>query len=691
MKYRLFFLLFGVIVLFFISCNTEFDKIKLPAYSPTVAMPLFEASLKLDDVIKPSETVVFQEDGAIHLVFSEDSLFSVVVADLVNIPDQQAIMSSYELGQISIADFNFASSVTLQTLSASMDAVTRAYLEAANGSSTFPFPAFSSEGNTIIAIPPLNNLEYANIATGNLKLSITNNFPADIENVHLVLKNNDNSVVFDENIPLIAANNLVNINISLNGKYISKDMSIELQSFSSPGTSTPVLIDLTDKLEFSFSCENLIIESGSAIIEPQIFSSTNSNIDLSVDAGYQLSQIDLKSTIINYSISSTIQLDFMLRISFPNTLSKTSGEAVIAEIPISYNGGGAPLIGTIDLSNTSTILTPANVVPIEYELEILNSPGSPVIFNSTDKMDIEIQLGDIKYSLIKGFFGKNSIVFDPELIDFGADFFNDIEGDFTLTDPIMNITYSNSIGLPIAVALQINGKDKDGNAQALNYLNAQGNDTIYFAYPDVVGETVNDQFQISKETSDIVELLALPPVSIEYGGAVVSNTFGDGSPNFVTDTSQIVFGIEMDLPLNLSINNLKFEQTTDVDLSSELKDFNDLIESANIFLNIQNGFPLTMDIQLYFMDTITNQALDNIVLESILAAAVDASGKVSTPTSSNLDIAIDQTTFDNMLMSNAIKISATVSTTNHGQQSVKLYSNYELRVALGLQLHLKID
>jgi len=692
MKKRFIPFILAILVLLFYGCNKGLDKIKMPEYSPSLAIPLFEASLKLDNIITPDETIVFQEDSAIHLVFSEDSLFSVLVSELVEIPDQDPVFESYELGQVNIADFSFGSSISLETLSLSMDAATRFYFEAADGT-TNPYPPFSRESTTIIDIPPINNFEYGQISSGNLNLTVTNHFPTAFENVHFVLKNeNDNTLVFDVNIPSIAALGFVNLSIPLDGKYISNDLIIELLNFTSPGTTNLELIDLSKEVDFLFSSENLMVESGSAILEPQIFSSVSAPINLALDAGYELSQIDLKSALINYSINSTIQIDFLLRINFPNTVSLSTGLPILVEIPISYTGGGAPIAGTIDLSNTSSdFSTTSNVLPLEYELEILSSPNNPVVFNATDKIEVEIELGSIEYSLVKGFFGKTTINFDPEIMDFGADFFEDIEGDFTLTDPIINITYSNSVGLPIAAALQLNGKDKDGNVQALNYLNEAGNDTIYFAYPNVIGENVIDQIQITKETSDIVELLALPPVTLEYGGVVVSNTFGDGSPNFVTDESQIVFGVQMDLPLNLSIANLQFEQSSEIDLGSELEDIDGLFESANILLNIQNGLPFSMDLNLIFMDTITDQEIDNINLSSILAAEVDANGKVSSPTTSKLNIAIDKTKFDNMLLSNSVKISAQVSTSNQGQQSVKLYSNYELKLFLGLQLQIKTD
>ncbi|HQH18743.1 MAG TPA: hypothetical protein PKZ43_04250, partial [Bacteroidales bacterium] len=65
--------------------------------------------------------------------------------------------------------------------------------------------------------------------------------------------------------------------------------------------------------------------------------------------------------------------------------------------------------------------------------------------------------------------------------------------------------------------------------------------------------------------------------------------------------------------------------------------------------------------------------------------------KVITPTEKHLSIQINQQKMDNLLKAEKLIILANLSTTNNGVDKVKIYSDYEIDVKLGVQAKGKIS
>lgn len=528
MKRKTIYSLLGVVLLFFflISCDKNFDKIKVPAYTPIVAIPLMQTSLSMADVIEVGDNIIYDQDGLIHFVYTDDSITSIDVADLVELPAQQIVTKAYSMSTV-------------------------------------------------------------------------------------VLVGNTSQKLFDEDV----------------------------------------------------------------------------NYDLTVNTGYEIMQIDLKNSNLSYDITSNIDETMRVIIEFPNTVVKSTGLTLRAEINV-INTAASSLIGTIDLSGTTTTFTTPNQFPIRYEIWIIED-GNPLILNVGDAMDVEVSMGTINYSLIKGKFGKTQISIDPGQLDFDVDFFNDIDGGFNFDDPELTLTYKNSIGLPIAAQFNLVGEDKDANTQALNYESSPGNDTMYFNSPTVIGGVFEGGILLDKDNSDLVVLLSLPPAQLNYSGEAITNTFGASSGNFITDSSKIILGFEMDIPISIRTNSLDFQDTIDVDVEDDLGDD---IQYADVKAIIINGFPLELDMSIVLINSLTNTELEIIDFGSSVASAdVDGNGVVTSSTKSELSIRITQSTFSNLQLADKAYIVASASTFNDGQQAVKLYSTYKVAISIGLEIQFNLE
>lgn len=670
-----------LVFLFLISCNKDFDKIKLPVYSPNLMVPLLQTALSLEDVIDTGENIQYDNNGLFHFVYSDDSIISINVSDIVTFPEQTPDSKHYQLGNIRVPYKTFSNSNTLGELINYIDPVTKAWFEANDGTSQIVAPfASTSSKITNENIDFINNVH---LESGEIIFEITNSFPFDIIMNYGIRNNGEATYIAQVTNFLIPANTRETSTIDISGKDISGTVDLVIISFGSPGTASPVDIDLSDQISFYSLMQNMETSSGSAKIQEQVFKDDVLTFNFEVNTGYEIEQIDFKNTTLNYTITSNIQTDILVAVKLPETKYKSNDLEFKDGIIVSYNGG-APQQGSIDLSDTYTIFNNPNEFTVLYQVSLFEN-NNFVPFTSTDDISIDMGLSTVDYTLVKGTFGSEEFTVDPDQMDFEIDFFNKLDGALEFENPTLTLTYQNSIGMPIAMVLDLVGEDKEGTQQALNYLD-NGNDTLYFNSPTIVGETYNGEIVFDNDNSDIGDILSLPPVQLNYAGTVVSNTFGEASSNFVTDTSSFILGFEMDVPVSIKADNIVFQDTIDIDIEDDLGE--DIVD-ADITAVIQNGFPFDLELSLILVDSVspsTFNILETINIGDVASATVDASGNVTEPSTNELNVSIGQTTFDNLQLANKAFIVANGSTYNDGQQPVKLYSTYNVIIGLGLRV-----
>ncbi len=512
-----------VILSVIISCNKDFDDINMPDYTPTFAIPLLQTSLTMNDVIEPGENIVYDQDGLIHFIYTDDNVSTIQVEDIVDIPPQLDFQKSYEMTTV-------------------------------------------------------------------------------------VLLGDETQKLFDEDL----------------------------------------------------------------------------NYDLTVHVGYELMEATLKNSAMSYTITSNIDETMRVVMEFPNTIDPATSSPVVASIDITNTG--SPVTGSIDFSGTTTILDNPNQLPVNYEIWIIED-GSPLALNAGDELTIDLSLGTLDYSMLKGKFGKTTYPVAADQMDFDVEFFDEIDGDINFANPELTLTYKNSIGLPIAAVLNLEGNDLNGSTQDLNYLSSPGNDTIYFQSPTVIGSTYNGELVFNETNSDIGDLLALPPKQINYEGNATTNTFGTSTDNFVTDSSKIVLGFEMDIPVSFKASNITFQDTLDVDMEDN---FSEDVDYADMTAIVENGFPFELDLTIVLVDQANNQIDDLTFSQTVASAVVNGDGEITSSTTTELSVRLDNQFLANLEIAKEAYVVANASTYNNGQQAVKLYSTYEIKIAIGLLAKLNV-
>ena len=682
-----------IIVIFFLvlsSCRKDIKKPEDLSWNPSMALPIGHTQLSLSDAVEPDDSLIFvDKDNFIRFAYKDDSLFSFDVSEIIEIPEQDIIEEIYKLGEIELSNYGpNETELRLDSLIEKVDTATANLIDSLHGTnSVFP-PLQTLEADTLL-FDEFDEFAEVTFSEGFIIMTITNNLPVVVENLEASLQCDLNETNFEISYvtyPVIAVGETIYDTIDVSGQTISSNFIVELITLSSPGSGTNLVpINLGMGLILSISTKDVKVIHGIANIPEQVFTKDTTNIDFGVESGERLTTIHMSKAIIEYSIINDIQTNVQAQLKFPYVIR--NGFPAIHIIDLSSSN----INGIWDLSNsifdlTANTDTGFNILQMEYELKIFAS-NEYVEFDSSNSVAIEFEINELEFTLIEGYIGRQVIEIPTDTLPLGIDILKDISGGFELSNPNLKINITNSIGLPAAFDIDMTGKSYDNDFVEFE------SDTMQFPSPIFVGDEISETLIIGKETSNIVELIALPPKELYFSGAVITNpdsaTTGVIYSNFVTNTSKVDIGIELDLPLELKCSELMLKDTIELDFGEGglLGDNeNQDIESALLNIFVDNGFPFDLNINVIFADSVADTHLDSLNIDLLSAAKVDENGKVSESSESSTEVSIDKNRMDNIENSNQLIVSAKLSTTNNGEQVVKLYLDYTLDVYLAIKI-----
>jgi hypothetical protein len=661
----------GILLLLVVinSCVKEtYDMDKLSTQASVdirVSVPVVKGSLTLGNAIESTDTLQFLEDNSIKIVFKEDSLFTFDVSEILDIPEQDEQNKSFQLGALELADFSGSGSISLDKISAGFPPALRATLQALDGT-TSPFPAIPPLPGDSITISSFDNFFQVEFGSGTITMTITNNLPVEITLKVVILNASDNSqigdtLIFNE----VPAGGTAQDQIDLAGEIVSSSLKAELATISSPGSSDPVPINLTtDEISVSVSTSDLTIVRGQAYLPEQLFLSDTDTIQFNLDNDVEITFLELNTAHIDYTLESHLAENIEVVITLPTSLSGT--DTTRFTIPL---GASGTQIDQLSLDNTVNDFStdpaqPYNSILFEYGLSIKPSGGGMVIFDLTDSVNLAYQISDIDFSYVEGYFGQHSFDVDEDTIDLELEEIEDhISGTFTFTNPIVNINYSNSVGVPVSFGLNLIGSNGAGDIQALNA------DTMHFEYPtDRDNSPVTSTVSFNKDNTDIVELIEMRPSKITYSGGATVNPPGKlGWDNFVTGESSVVAGLEVEIPFefraNLSLQDT-LENPLKLEDSQEDEDFGiDNVESASLHFLINNGFPVEIGFNIQLYDSTADQVLATLDVPVLFPAApVDANGIVTEPTEDTTSIVITGEFLENLEIADELIVTGSLNT-----------------------------
>jgi len=685
---RVLFVIFSLLVLFFTSCKEEIKPFNVNDWEPGFAVPIAYADITLGDIIGDNQYVNVGSDNIIHFHYRQDSIVSFDVNEIASIPLQQDEEVEFTLGEIIIADFGpLTAAATINDMLDVVDSALASNIQSLDGTSAV-FPAMQSIDERGFSFDNYEEFEYVTFASGKLVLKIENNLPVTFSTCQITLKTvstgGTDIIIGSFSYTDFLANTIQLDSILLGGKTLYNDFKVVINSFETLESSSPVTIDLTDGLMFTISSQNLIVSSGKAKLPAQVLSSLEDSVEIAIDASERITHFSLNSAEITYLVDSDIDLDINFAMTLPTVTQ--------AGQPVEFNFVGSNLSqGVLDLSYADFDLTtnpnqPYNSWPIFFTFE-LGGSNTWIEFDSSSTIKLAYSIDYIEVAMAQGWFGVKEVDIDSLSVDINFAELSNLSGSVTLSDPHINIYIDNNIGIPLSFDMDlINSSSLAGDIS----LNA---DALYLPYPEVIGaEIIDGIVEINNGNSDLTNFLSQIPDRISTGGTIVSNpdsaSTGLVYSNFITDDGEITVGLEFELPLIMTVDNLQFVDTVDFNLEQNSFDGN---MSGHISIYTINGFPFETGLTLVFVDSVDYTIKDTYVLDFLDAAEVDADGKVISKTEKTIVVDVNIEKFESLIEANKVIITASINTTNSGSQDVTFYSDYTLQVYLGALIKYQIE
>jgi len=684
-KVALLFALFSVV-----SCMDE-DISKISntiEIQPNMAIPIIYSTTTLVDLLPDDENMSFDDDGFIRIIYKEDSIAQVFSDTLLVIDDQDPTQESFALDAIDIDDFQTDISVTLLELTDNLetdlaeeinDAIA---ISEANGSAYFPPISSQSGGAYYHQASDEFEFEYVKISQGILSVEIINNFAFDITSLELELLNTDNQDLvgqFSYNSITAGTSQVQSVNLA--DQLLYSDLEISIVEFSSDGSGTDELsISSLDDMIFSISGNLIQATEGSIKFPQQEGPSDSLIVDMQVDDGIEISLINLSSGVMVYNYESSVNTSLQLMIEIPS-LKDQMGMVFSEILEINNTQFSGPQMFSFSIDNYSFDLSESvNQIQVNYSSQIMGS-NTFQSFSENDQIHIDISMEDFEFSYVEGYFGQIEQEIEQDEMDFDLSILEEIVPNLYLETPNLRFTVDNAIGVPFLIDLDLLGIN-DNESISLNGPNIQAQGLM---------STITD---FNNSNSQLSDMISISPSQILYSGSVLSNPSGNmGVINSITNGSDIKIGFELDLPLHLRLEDAMRTDTLDLDFGGDNDDASesDYVDSVILKLHTENEFPLDIDLMILFTDSVSGLILDSLDVEMLDAAEVDEDGRTISANVYDSNIILNSGQIDALFNSNRALLDIKMNSYDNENTAVKLYTDYQFKIAVGAILELNIE
>ena len=679
---KFFYKLLFLLLLFVInSCNLEnFDFNKLSDdvnISPEFVVPLANANISVWDIIESvndeNDTLLkVGTNDVIKIVYTEKGIYNYSVRDLVTLKSQKSFSSGNKLiGGISLDNVSVTRKVTLWDITNAVNGTIDNIIPWDGTNNIFPSTSFVGPPPAVYTVSGVNDFTSIKFSEGNVEITLENKLPIPVTMEGGLFNSQTGQSFATFSFTNLTPNQTTTATVSMVNKTISNQIEFRMTKFETYSTGFPSSINLNDYFNLSMNFKNIKISEGNIKVDAQTITGFSGAFDFEFDDGVKVFEAILKRGFLDITSSNNSQLSGTINLTFPNI--KKIGTPVTVNVPFS----GSP--NTVGLTNAvvnlaSDITTPYNKVPYVYSIT-LNASSGYINYNSTNYLSLNVNLSNLDYQSIKGDFGDKNITITQGSFNMDMEFLDKIKGNFKLANPQLQLILSNKIGVPAQVSAQFTGSNKSGQSVTLIP------SPFMLSTPASLGApAVSQTITFNKNNSNIVDFVALPPSgNITYSGNI---SFNPGTipitatnANFFNLDDSLKIDLGVDLPFELQINDLIFEDTVKVNG----KDL-DMIKSAELIVNAINEIPLDIDVQIFFIDTISGQQYSSSTKSNLLTAAQISNTGVITPVTSSNSIALDENELEGLKKANGMVFKGFISSPENGTKTAVIYSTSKLNM-----------
>ncbi len=691
------------------SCVTDLiedtDDLTNGDFTQSWAFPILHSTATLSDIgnIEDIETT---EEGLIRFAMQKDSIFSIQVDEVVELDQQVPFYHTMSFEDVVIPDFSTTGETSFNDMFDNVNTAAANAIIALHGS-TGLVPAFSFTSGGTYDADSIAEYDWIEIESGSVDVEVfnTSNIPLINVAVDVFGLNGSSLAIGTINFATIPASGSAVATLDLAGKIIDNNISFEISSFSSTGSISAGVIDLNEKLEFTFTSNSIKVIRGVADFD-QPFYTGNFDYHLtdsdSVDLASQFTKVRLKSGTMFYSISPGLTESTLLEVRIPNSDDGTGNEIALT-INLTPNGTGN-ITGSIPLANTEFLLDqniaePFNNLGFEFSTSFYESSTGVSLrsFDLTENFSFIFNLSSIEFEYIEGYFENKTINLDQSVFQWGSDLFNTMSGEVNIANPELSMITNSSLGIQF-------GLDVDGVAKNLS------GDSVTMIFDEIAilngpnvaqaGQKIKDSFLYTKDNSNVENIIPILPNRFVTSGDLLMNPTNTDL-NFAYDTSSVQVHLRMALPMEMIGGNIHIEdrQKFDQDGYSDLIDIyeSEVIEAVKLHFEMENAFPFAANVSLVLIDSldgVSETTLDTINLPFLVnPAGVDADGVVNEPSFANVTVELNDSERAAMQVANVsiLVIDLTPNADDPDSEVIKVFEVDYLKTRIGIEINSAYD
>lgn len=646
-------------------------------FSTNILAPILHTSLDLDNLVSDS-VLVPDANGALRLI-TEYDLYRGRIADFFTIPDTQR-MNTLSLKTLKLSDQQQTQAVPLFLV---YPAAT-----AAHGQTT-TIPAQSVANLSSIPIDASSFFQEATFQSGTMEISIDNGYPVELTRIIFELKNTSNGVVIQtDTFTNIAPGATQTKVIDLAGKTLSGQMTATALLVETAASSGPVLVNQYDLTIIRIAVKDMKPVSAIARFPAQSVISEEQTVVYYFGKA-ELKKLKVKGGRVSFNIVSTIQEDMKVDYRIPYATLNGVPFHQTFTVPAAPTGGSSNFVTNYDISGyeidlrgkdpliRDTVNSFYNVLDVS-----IDSSGFQRSISLNDSIFLYLGLLDLEPEYAEGYFGQEKIELGPETID--LDLMSGITGGLDFEDLNFTIGLQNGIGAEASAKFHwlTSRNTTKGTALSLN-----GPITSVHMLPPATYAPLVPSYtyiNLNPGNSNIKPFIEMLPDKLDYFVEIRTNPNGNttGYKDFVTDESELVATLGVDVPVSLKADNITLMDTLDFDFST-LQNSGSIMEGS---LNIvaDNGFPFEVGIQVFLLDQY-GIVIDSLVLgqnDRIQPAPTDGNNRVAAPLRSVVVARVDAAKMPKLRAAKKVAFRAVLNTPKTNANYWKIYSNYTLNLSL---------
>lgn len=389
---------------------------------------------------------------------------------------------------------------------------------------------------------------------------------------------------------------------------------------------------------------------------------------------------------LKFLVTNTITQPLLVEYEVVSSQKNGKTFKVTDSVPAATAQGPSKMIKTINLSYYDMDFTGPNHdrtnMVISKTTVSIHPNADTVWVNPSDSIIITSIFNKLDIDFAYGYFGQSTeIVSDSSNL---STFNNFKQGAFNLAATTAELRINNYLGADIQMQIQdiLSINSEKGTTVALNDPIIGKN--INILRGSLTGDTSNpvkpSKYVFPIHHSNIPSMLSNQPDMLAYKMRYQLNPLGNisGGNDFIYADKSIEGIIHMEIPLNVSMNNLVIQNNSSFNFDKENK-----IKGGDMIISVDNLFPFDVAVQFYILDN-QNNIVDSLLHDKIKAphGIMDAQGYVRKPVHSDLVIKMNEDMLRKMRENDQMLISAKIDSDGAGNRQLYQHYNMDVKIIL---------